>query len=119
MAGRLTTHVLDIANGRPATGLAIELWWVGRKPTPQALLKTLMTNAEGRTDEPLLAGDECKAGTYELSFAVGDYFTGQPGVTNPPFLDQVPIRFTIADPGQHYHVPLLVAPWAYSTYRGS
>jgi 5-hydroxyisourate hydrolase len=119
MAGRLTTHVLDTANGRPAAGVTIELWRIGIKPAPRELLKTLTTNIDGRTDEPVLAGDELKGGTYELFFAVGDYFAGQSGVTTPPFLDRVPVRFTIADPSQHYHVPLLVSPWAYSTYRGS
>jgi 5-hydroxyisourate hydrolase len=119
MPGRLTTHVLDTANGRPAAGLAIELWRVGSKPAPRELLKKITTNQDGRTDEPVLAGDEFTAGTYELFFAVGDYFMGQSNVTTPPFLDHVPVRFTIADPDQHYHVPLLVSPWAYSTYRGS
>ena len=115
MAGRLTTHVLDTANGRPARGLALELARLGaggeREP-----LKTVRTNADGRTDEPLLEGDELHAGTYEIVFAVGEYFDagGQ-----PPFLDRVPVRFGIADPHAHYHVPLLTSPWAYSTYRGS
>src|SRR3954449_13293817 len=118
MPGRLTTHVLDTANGRPAAGLAIELWRIGKKPAPRELLKTITTNQDGRTDEPVLAGDELTVGTYELCFAVGDYFMGQSNVTNPPFLEHVPVRFTIADPDQQYRVPLLVSPWAYSTYRG-
>jgi 5-hydroxyisourate hydrolase len=123
MPGQLTTHVLDTANGRPAAGLAIELWRIGKTPkgypAPRELLKVVTTNQDGRTDEPMLAGDEFKAGTYELFFAVGDYFMGHSNVTTPPFLDHVPIQFTIADPNQHYHVPLLLSPWAYSTYRGS
>jgi 5-hydroxyisourate hydrolase len=118
MAGRLTTHVLDTAQGRPAADLAIELWRLDG--ANKQLLKTVRTNSDGRTDAPLLAGDEFAAGTYELVFSVGDYFarTGL-STTSPPFLDRVPVRFTISDPGSHYHVPLLTSPWAYSTYRGS
>jgi 5-hydroxyisourate hydrolase len=104
----LTTHVLDIAAGRPAAGVAITLV---RLPGRE-LLAEAVTNADGRTDAPL--APELPAGEYELEFAVGDYF-GQ----TPRFLDRVPIRFGIADPAAHYHVPLLVSPWAYSTYRGS
>ena len=113
MAGKLTTHVLDTAHGRPAAGLAVELWRDG------ALLKAVRTNADGRTDEPLLAGDALTAGTYELVFAVGAYFAASGLAGEPPFLDRVPVRFGVADAGAAYHVPLLVAPWAYSTYRGS
>lgn len=117
--GRLTTHALDTARGRPAAGLEIELWRidVGGSHT---LLKTLSTNVDGRTDAPLLEGDEFTGGVYELVFAVGAYFTAHAvPATTPPFLDRVPVRFGIADPAAHYHVPLLVSPWAYSTYRGS
>lgn len=120
MPGRLTTHVLDTAQGCPAAGLAIELWQIDRGSGARALLKTVRTNADGRTDGPLLAGGDLAAGTYELVFAVGAYFAGQPVPTSsPPFLDRVPVCFTIADPAAHYHVPLLASPWAYSTYRGS
>ena len=105
----LTTHVLDASRGRPAQGMTIELWSVDRS----ILLKTVTTNADGRIDTPLLAGNEMVAGTYELIFHVGDYFGER------RFLDRVPVRFIIADPGAKYHVPLLVTPWAYSTYRGS
>ena len=119
MAGCLTTHVLDTANGRPAAGIEIELWRLVTEPDEWELIVTVTTNADGRTDEPLLAGDAFAAGAYELFFAAGDYFKGQPGVTSPPFLDRVPVQFTIADPSQHFHVPLLLSPWAYSTYRGS
>lgn len=101
----LTTHVLDLARGRPAAGVAIEL---ARGDT---VLARAVTNADGRTDAPLL--DALEAGTYELRFAVGDYF-GEPG-----FLDVVPVRFAVSDPDAHHHVPLLVAPGGYSTYRGS
>ena len=111
MSGRLTTHVLDTAHGRPAAGVAIEL--ARLDGDHRDVLRTAATNADGRTDAPLLAGEDVRAGTYELVFAVGDYFQAA------GFLDRVPVRFTIADPGQHYHVPLLVSPWAYSTYRGS
>ena len=119
MPGRLTTHVLDTAQGRPAGGLAIELWRV-EDPGPGRLLKTALTNADGRTDGPLLDGADFQAGAYEIVFLVGAYFAGQPlDTAEPPFLDRVPVRFAIADPAGHYHVPLLVSPWAYSTYRGS
>jgi 5-hydroxyisourate hydrolase len=120
MAGRLTTHVLDTAQGRPAAGVAIELWRVDADGEDRRLLKTVRTNADGRTDTPLLAGDEWAEGAYELVFAVGAYFADQAVPTaTPPFLDRVPLRFAIADADGHYHVPLLVSPWAYSTYRGS
>ena len=120
MAGRLTTHVLDMAQGRPAAGMAIELWRLDSPGGGRRLLKTTHTNADGRTGAPLLVGDELVAGVYELVFAVGAYFAGQTIATAvPPFLDLVPIRFGIADPQAHYHVPLLASPWAYSTYRGS
>jgi 5-hydroxyisourate hydrolase len=120
MAGRLTTHVLDIALGRPAAGVVIELGVLGEPGNQGRLLKTAYTNADGRTDAPLLAGDELLPGVYELVFAVGDYFAAR-GVasTLPPFLDRVPVRFGIGSADDHYHVPLLVSPWAYSTYRGS
>lgn len=119
MTGRLTTHVLDTAHGCPAAGLIVELWRVGPSDH-RTLLDTARTNADGRLDAPLLAGDDLRAGVYELIFAVGAYFagTGSP-LADPPFLDAVPIRFGVANPSAHYHVPLLVSPWAYSTYRGS
>ena len=118
--GRLTTHVLDTAHGRPAAGLAIELWRVDRDGGGRRLLKEVRTNADGRTDAPLLSDGELAVGVYELVFAVGDYFAARATpAPSPPFLDHVPIRFGIADPAAHYHVPLLVSPWAYSTYRGS
>jgi 5-hydroxyisourate hydrolase len=115
--GRLTTHVLDTATGRPAAGLAIELYRVDGHARTH--LKTVVTNADGRCDAPLLAGAEFRAGEYELVFAAGDYLRRQ-GVKlpEPAFLDRVPIRFGMAEP-VHYHVPLLVSPYGYSTYRGS
>ena len=120
MPGRLTTHVLDIVHGRPAAGMAIELCRVSPDGEQRERLSVVRTNAQGRTDAPLLAGDALLAGTYELVFAVGDYFAAV-GRANAeiPFLDSVPLRFGIADPDANYHVPLLVSPWAYSTYRGS
>ncbi|MFL6514844.1 MAG: hydroxyisourate hydrolase [Chthoniobacterales bacterium] len=106
---RLTTHVLDNVQGRPAAGLKIELWSIDQSK----LLKSVKTNADGRIDSPLLAGEEMNAGTYELVFLVGDYFN------EAKFLDRVPVRFKISDPTANYHVPLLVTPWSYTTYRGS
>ncbi|HEV2580945.1 MAG TPA: hydroxyisourate hydrolase [Ktedonobacteraceae bacterium] len=120
MGGFLTTHVLDTARGCPAASMAIELWRVAPGGMERRLLRTERTNADGRTQQTLLAGDEFAAGVYELDFEVGEYFAAQ-GVATPeiPFLDRVTIRFGIADPEAHYHVPLLVSPWSYSTYRGS
>ena len=105
----LTTHVLDTRNGRPAAGMKIELWSV----EPRKLLQSVLTNSDGRTDQPLLSPNENKAGDYELVFHAGDYFGER------QFLDRIPVRFTISDASAKYHVPLLVSPWAYSTYRGS
>jgi 5-hydroxyisourate hydrolase len=118
MAGKLTTHVLNTAQGCPGRGIAIELWLI--QDTTRSPIKTLITNADGRTDEPFLTADTLRSGTYELVFHVGDYFAQQAiGLPHPPFLDIIPIRFSIADTNQHYHIPLLVSPWSYSTYRGS
>ena len=118
MPGRLTTHVLDTARGRPAAGVAVELWRLDGND--RTLLAAARTNADGRTDAPLLVGEALTSGVYELVFAVGDYFKEQEvPMPTPPFLDRVPIRFGVADPEAHYHVPLLASPWAYSTYRGS
>ncbi len=116
--GRLSTHVLDTANGKPARGVAIELFAV-EGDRWRSVLRTA-TNADGRTDAPLITGDAFRTGTYELVFEVGSYFKGLgAAMADPPFLDMVPIRFSIAEPDGHYHVPLLVSPWSYSTYRGS
>ncbi len=108
--GRLTTHVLDTAKGKPGAGISIELHRLedGR----EKFLGRTVTNSDGRTDGPLLEGDALVAGLYQLTFSVGEYF----GVG---FLDTVPLRFRIDDPAAHYHVPLLCSPWSYSTYRGS
>ena len=119
MPGRLTTHVLDTAHGRPAAGVAIELWRIDGADS-RTLLKAVRTNADGRVDAPLLEGTDFRIGVYELVFALGDYFRSQNiPLATPPFLDRAPVRFGIADPEAHYHVPLLASPWAYSTYRGS
>lgn len=117
--GSLTTHVLDTARGRPAAGIEIEVWRIAPDEGGRTRLAIARANAVGRTDAPLLAGDDLVVGVYELVFAVGAYFAGQPVATaEPPFLDRVPVRFGVADAGANYHVPLLVSPWAYSTYRG-
>jgi 5-hydroxyisourate hydrolase len=119
MPGKLTTHVLDTAQGCPAAQLVIELWSVS-STGEKILLKTLHTNSDGRTDAPLLADGEFQIGVYELVFLVGDYFTQHcDNLPHPRFLDRIPIQFGIADRSLHYHVPLLVSPWSYSTYRGS
>jgi 5-hydroxyisourate hydrolase len=115
--GRLTTHVLDQAAGRPAAGLRIELWRLG---SPAALLKTVTTNSDGRCDGAILEGAALTAGRYELRFHAGDYLrlTGV-ALADPAFLDVIPIQFGIADAQAHYHVPLLLSPYGYATYRGS
>lgn len=114
MPAKLSTHVLDLTTGRPAVGMRIELWNHDGKHT---LLKAVTTNADGRTDAPLLAGAEMAVGSYELLFFVKDYFVTHH--KDSPFLDRVSVRFAIADAKAGYHVPLLVTPWAYQTYRGS
>jgi len=116
--GQLTTHVLDTANGCPAAGMALTLYRVDAAGT--AALKRLTLNQDGRADAPLLAGAELEAGRYRLLFEVGAYFRGRGiALPEPAFLDAVPLDFGIADTSAHYHVPLLVSPWSYSTYRGS
>jgi 5-hydroxyisourate hydrolase len=115
--GRLSTHVLDTARGKPAAGVRIALY---RVDGGHSLLREVTTNADGRTDGPLLEGADLVAGVYELQFAIGDYLRGL-GLAGAEvlFLDTVPIRFGVPDAGQHYHVPLLVSPFGYATYRGS
>lgn len=127
--GRLTTHVLDTANGRPGAGIRIDLYVLDAVPAPAApapapaptlrRLAVTHTNTDGRCDRPLLEG-ALPIGTYELHFAIGEYFARSGTVlAEPRFLDTVVLRFGIADADAHYHVPLLVSPWSYSTYRGS
>jgi hydroxyisourate hydrolase len=114
----LTTHVLDITRGGPAEGVRIELYEIAEDV--RKLIADVSTNADGRTDKPLISAEAGRAGGFELLFHAGDYFRRQgAAVADPPFLDVIPIRFAIADPQAHYHVPLLVSPWSYSTYRGS
>jgi 5-hydroxyisourate hydrolase len=116
--GRLSTHVLDTAHGRPADGVAIDLYFLGGQSRQH--LARYVTNADGRTDAPILDSEDMVAGVFELVFHIGDYFAAQ-GVPLPEtrFLDSVPIRFGIDDPAANYHVPLLVSPYGYSSYRGS
>jgi 5-hydroxyisourate hydrolase len=115
--GRLTTHVLDTAHGKPAAGVRLELSRLGSQPE---LLLTTATNHDGRCDAPLLEGAAMTAGEYQLVFHAADYFRGLGVVLpEPPFVTTVVLRFGIADAAGHYHVPLLVSPWSYSTYRGS
>ena len=119
--GRLTTHVLDTAHGRPAAGVRVRVYAIddvgsGRR----RLLRDVATNADGRCDAPLLEGDAFNAGIYEIVFGAGAYFAALGTQTgSPAFVDDVVLRFGIADATQHFHVPLLVSPWSYSTYRGS
>lgn len=108
--GRLTTHVLDLVRGGPAAGVRLALYEIGS--SARGLLREAVTNADGRTDAPLIDGEPLRIGTYELQFDVGGYFAGA------GFLDVVPVRFSIAEPEAHYHVPLLATPWSYTTYRG-
>jgi hydroxyisourate hydrolase len=115
----LTTHVLDVTSGRPAHGVRVELYEVVGG-SERKRIADVVTNTDGRTDKPLMSADQARAGQFELIFHAGDYFRGRRvDIADPPFLDIVPIRFGIADPQAHYHVPLLVSPWSYSTYRGS
>jgi 5-hydroxyisourate hydrolase len=118
MAG-LTTHALDVTRGGPAAGVRVELYELS-PDGGRALVADVLTNADGRTDAPMIGAKDARVGSFELVFHAGDYFR-RLGVktADPPFLDMIPIRFAVADPGAHYHVPLLVSPWSYSTYRGS
>ena len=145
MSGKLSTHVLDTAQGRPAGGLKIQLWAIDANE--HRLLKEVVTNQDGRTEMPLLIGDELKPGIYELVFRVGPYFEDQSRrspaaageadlsgrseaeaeementllqIKEASFLGDVPVRFRILNPKENYHIPLLVSPWSYTTYRGS
>lgn len=115
---RLSTHVLDTSRGIPAAGMRVELHRVNG--AERHAVAEAITNATGRTDAPLLSGDRVEAGVYELTFHAGDYFRrGHVTLTSPPFLDQIVVRIGIADATGEYHVPLLISPYAYSTYRGT
>lgn len=116
--GRLTTHVLDTANGKPAAGMGIDFY--RREGEGYALVASTRTNKDGRTDKPLMAGDAFKPGSYQIVFHVAAYYRGLGTLlAEPAFLDTVPVQFSIADGKAHYHVPLLTTPWSYATYRGS
>lgn len=120
--GKLSTHVLDTAHGRPGAGVRVELFGIDAHAGGRTLIKTELTNADGRCAAPLLEGEQLRPGRYELVFHAGDYFAAQ-GVDLPPpqlrFLDRISIAFGIQDAAQNYHVPLVMTPWSYSTYRGS
>jgi 2-oxo-4-hydroxy-4-carboxy-5-ureidoimidazoline decarboxylase len=117
--GRLSTHVLDTHSGRPAAGMALELVELSDLGASRVVTRAT-TNSDGRTDQPLIHGRPLPIGHYELTFSIGDYFAGrQVPMTDPPFLDRIPVRFSVSEPEGHLHVPLLVSPWSYTTYRGS
>lgn len=119
VAGRLSTHVLDTHSGRPAAGIEVELIELADLGASRVITRAV-TNADGRTDQPLVHGRPVPIGRYELMFDIGKYF-GERGVpmSDPPFLDKIPLRFSVSEPEGHLHVPLLVTPWSYATYRGS
>ena len=117
--GKLTTHILDTANGCPAAGVQIQLYRYVSDGVWR-LIKTVITNQDGRCDQALLVDAELEQGRWELVFHIGAYFCAKGNtVAEPAFLDLVPVRFAVADPDAHYHIPLLASPWSYSTYRGS
>jgi 2-oxo-4-hydroxy-4-carboxy-5-ureidoimidazoline decarboxylase len=117
--GRLSTHVLDTHAGRPAAGISVVLTELSTLGEARVITRTT-TNSDGRTDQPLIGGRPVPIGRYELMFSVGDYFAARNvPMSDPPFLDQIPLRFSVSDPEGHLHVPLLVTPWSYGTYRGS
>lgn len=117
--GRLSTHVLDTHSGKPAAGISVVLTELSDLGEPRVIARAI-TNSDGRTDQPLIGGRPVPIGRYELMFRVGDYFAQRSvPMSEPPFLDQIPLRFSVSDPEGHLHVPLLVTPWSYATYRGS
>ena len=114
---KLTTHVLDVYSGKPGKGIIVDLFYINNSERKK--LTSIKLNHDGRANSPLAEGDVFIKGKYELIFHIGDYFKNISSASDVPFLDDVVIRFGISDPSQHYHVPLLVSPWSYSTYRGS
>ena len=114
---KLTTHVLDIYSGKPGKGIKVELYYISNNNRDK--VNTVILNNEGRADKPLVEGNNFKEGQYELIFFVGDYFKNITSLPKVPFLNEVVVRFGISNSKEHYHVPLLVSPWGYSTYRGS
>ena len=118
VTGRLSTHVLDTHAGKPAAGISVVLTELSNLGEARVIARTV-TNSDGRTDHPLIGGRPVPIGRYELMFSVGEYFAARNvPMSDPPFLDQIPLRFSVSDPEGHLHVPLLVTPWSYSTYRG-
>lgn len=116
----LTTHILDLTHGQPASDVTIELFFSETPMGEWQLLKTAVTNSDGRLNQPLLSEKEMKIGNYELVFHIGDYFRSKAiELPEPPFLEKVPVRFGIANSKSHYHIPLLISPWGYQIYRGS
>ena len=113
---KLTTHCLDTFSGKPAKGIKVDIYTIFDK---REKINSITLNNNGRSDKPLLEGANFKEGEYELVFFVGDYFKKLANLPKTPFLDEVVIKFGISNPSEHYHVPLLVSPWSYSTYRGS
>ena len=113
---KLTTHCLDTFSGKPAQGIKVDVYSISEKKTK---INSVILNNNGRSDKPLIEGNNFKEGQYELVFFVGDYFKKIADLPKTPFLNEVVIRFGISNPKEHYHVPLLVSPWSYSTYRGS
>ena len=114
---KLTTHVLDVYSGKPGKGIKVDLYYVENNKKEK--LNSVILNNDGRTDKALIEGENFKEGKYELVFFVGDYFKKITETSKIPFLDDVIIKFGVSNATQHYHVPLLVSPWSYSTYRGS
>ena len=113
---KLTTHCLDTFSGKPAKGIKVDVYLVSGK---REKINSVILNSDGRSDKPLIEGSSFKEGEYELIFFVGDYFNKLTNLPKIPFLNEVIIRFGISNPNENYHVPLLVSPWSYSTYRGS
>ena len=113
---KLTTHCLDTFSGKPANGIKVDVYLVSNK---REKINSVVLNSNGRADKPLIEGSDFKQGQFELVFFVGDYFKKITDLPKTPFLNEVVIRFGISNPSEHYHVPLLVSPWSYSTYRGS
>ncbi len=114
---KLTTHVLDVYSGKPGKGIKVDLYYVQNNKREK--LNSVILNNDGRTNQPLIEGSNFKEGKYELTFFVGDYFKKIAEIPKIPFLDDVVVKFGISNSKEHYHVPLLVSPWSYSTYRGS
>ena len=114
---KLTTHVLDVYSGKPGKGIKVDLYYVQNNTREK--LNSVILNNDGRTNQPLIEGSNFKEGKYELTFFVGDYFKKISETPKIPFLDDVVVKFGISNSKEHYHVPLLVSPWSYSTYRGS